>query len=534
MNGAGTVGVIRVTSSSGNTINSKFITSNNIIQYINGTQRNLYNGSSGGVTLPNGGVSAAQGVGLETNSLQSTSTGNYLLFTNPSSNDYTLQETSPARNIALLSQIPIKDLRNYTRDTQSSDLGAYDMNGIAPILPKAILITTVNGEAKTSQFGVQQNTQVTFNNNSTNSITTSLEILNSSNTVIGSSSSFPYTYTFTSIGRYRVRLIATNNDGSDVLDLTNFVVVDVLPTPVFTISNTPRLINGESAILTVTDTSLSGVTQSGAITSKVWDIVDSLNNSLYQSTFSPLVISGNTLYQGTYGVKLTVSNIVGSASQTLNNAIYVNRSPILFNNIPNQVGTRNNLFTYNIPSNIFIDSGDTLTYSLVTSPNWMIISGMTLSGTPINAGSTSVTIKATDDRGLFNTTSFGLSIGTGEPPALVKQPVNKGIPVGHQFYYKILPSLFFSPAPFSISVIQKPSWLDYMSDEMILIGEPTISDVGLNYVTIRADDGFTQADCTFTIDVFNINEMSNINNGDQNSIIRSKLNNLISFVNKFK
>lgn len=280
MNGAGTVGVIRVTNSTGNTIGSKFITSNNIIQYKNGTQRNLYNGTSGGVTLPNGGVVAAQGVGLESNSSQSNSTGNFVLFTNPDSNDYTLQETSPARNIALLSQIPVKDLRNYTRDTQSSDLGAYDMNGIPPILPDAILITTVNGETKTSQFGIQQNTQVTFNSNSTNAITTTLEIFNSNNTVIGSSSSFPYTYTFTTIGRYRVRLIATNNDGSDVLDLTNFVVVDVLPTPIFTISNTPSLINGETATLTVVDTSLSGTTQSGGIISKVWDVVDSLNNSL--------------------------------------------------------------------------------------------------------------------------------------------------------------------------------------------------------------------------------------------------------------
>lgn len=192
------------------------------------------------------------------------------------------------------------------------------------------------------------------------------------------------------------------------------------------------------------------------------------------------------------------------------------------------------MFIYTIPSNTFTDSGDTLTYSLVTSPNWMIISGMTLSGTPLNAGSTSVTIKATDSRDLFNTTTFGLAIGTGEPPVVVKQPVNKGIPVGYQFQYKILPSIFYSPAPFNISIIQKPTWLDYISEDMTLIGEPSVSDVGINYVTIRADDGFTQADCTFTIEVFNIEQMVNINNGDQNSNIRSKLNNLINFVNKFK
>jgi hypothetical protein len=534
VNGAGTIGFIRISNSTGNTIGNKFITQNNIYQFKNGSQRNIYNGTSGGVTLPSGSVSNAQSSGLEISSLQGISTGNYLGFTDTTNNDYTLQESSPARNYALLSQIPTKDIRNYTRDIQSSDVGAYDMNGIAPILPESILTVSVNGVVKTSSFGVPENTQVTFGNNSTNAITTVFEILNSSNTVIGSSSSFPYVYTFTTIGRYRLRMISTNNDGSDTLDLINYVTVDVLPTPIFTILNQPRLINGENATFTITDSSLSGTTSGGGITSKVWDVVDGSNNSYYQSTNTPFVISGSTLLQGSYGVKLTVSNIIGSASSTLNNSIYVNRTPTIINNIPNQVGTRNNIFNYTIPNNIFSDSGDTLTYSLVSNPSWLSLNNMVLSGTPITAGSTSATIRATDSRNLYNQTSFGINIGSGEPPVVVNQPANKGIPVGMQFYFKIQESIFYSPAPFTISIIQKPNWVDYISSELLLVGEPTINDVGINYITIRADDGFTQADCTFTVDVFNFNQISSINNGDSNQGIRGKLNNLITFINKLR
>jgi hypothetical protein len=533
VNGSGTIGFIRIVSSTLNTIGTKFITSNNIVHYINGTQRNLYNGSSGGTTLPNGGVSAAQGVGLETSSLQSTSTGNYVLFTDPSNLDYTLQESSPARNIALLSVLPTKDLRNYTRDVVSSDIGAYDMNGIPPILPQSILTISVAGVSKASAFGIPESTQVVFGNNSTNAITTTFEIYNSNNTVIASTSTFPYSYTFVSIGVYKLKMISTNNDGSDILELTNYVTVDTLPTPQFTVPSAPVLVNGETATASIIDSSTGGVTINGGITSKLWDIVDELNNSIYQSNSTPFLIIGSEIPQGTYGVKLTVSNIVGSASLTLSSSMRVNRSPVVSNLISNQVGTALNAFSYSIPSNTFYDGTDSLSYSISSGPSWLSLAGFTLSGTPNIAGQSSVVIRAQDQDGLSTTTSFSINVGTGNPPLVVNQPDNKSVEVGNQFIYKVTSSIFYAPSPLSISVVSKPNWLNYIEDEMIIVGEPSESDIGTGQIIIRADDGFTQADCIFNVEVYSIENLQQVSNGEQMSSIRTKLNKIIDFINKF-
>jgi hypothetical protein len=76
--------------------------------------------------------------------------------------------------------------------------------------------------------------------------------------------------------------------------------------------------------------------------------------------------------------------------------------------------------------------------------------------------------------------------------------------------------------------------MDYIDAELTLIGEPTSDDVGTSQVVIRADDGFTQADCTFSIEVFNQLQLNSVNNGDSLSGVRSKINSLISFVNKIR
>lgn len=534
VNGSGTIGFIRIINSTSNTIGTKFITSNNIVHYINGTQRNLYNGSSGGTTLPNGGVSAAQGIGLETDSVQSTSTGNYVLFTDPSGSDYTLQESSPARNAALMSVIPVKDLRNYTRDVISSDIGAYDMDGIAPILPQSILTCSVNGEFKTSAFGIQESTQVVFGNNSTNAITTTLEVFNSNNTVITSTSTFPFSYTFVSIGLYRLRMISTNTDGSDILDLINYVTVDTLPNPIFSIPSSPVLVNGESATMSVTDSSTGGTTINGGITSKVWEIVDSIGNIAYQSNVSPFIITGSNANQGLYGVRLIVSNIVGSASTTVTNSVRINRTPTVSSAIPNQVGTRFNYFSYTIPSNSFSDGADSLVYSIASGPDWLGITGSIISGTPSISGSSLVNILATDTYGLTAQSSFTINIGSGDPPLIISQPSDKAITVGSQFLYKITDGIFYAPSELTLTVVQRPSWSEFVVSEMIIVGEPSYSDIGTSQIVIRADDGFTQIDCTFNVEVFEQPDLISVENGDVFSGIRSKINTIINYVNKRK
>ncbi len=111
-------------------------------------------------------------------------------------------------------------------------------------------------------------------------------------------------HVYANAGSYTVTLTATNVAGSDIETKTNYITVSNPLPPVANFSGTPR--NG-TAPLTVqfTDTSTN------APTSWAWDFD---NNGTVDSTAkNPGHVYANP---GTYGVKLTVSNSLGSDVET--------------------------------------------------------------------------------------------------------------------------------------------------------------------------------------------------------------------------
>jgi len=94
-----------------------------------------------------------------------------------------------------------------------------------------------------------------------------------------------------------------------------------------------------------------------------------------------------------------------------------NDAPIVANAIADRAATGGQAFSFTLPGDTFadIDNGDTLTLSTSTLPAWLTFNAATLtfSGTPANgdAGTTSITVTATDAAGASASDTFDIVVG---------------------------------------------------------------------------------------------------------------------------
>lgn len=132
---------------------------------------------------------------------------------------------------------------------------------------------------------------------------------------VGTSTEQNPSYTYTSAGVYTVTLTVTDSEGSDIEQKINYIAVSE-PPPVADFSGTPT--SGVKPLtVQFTDSSISSA---GGITAWAWDFGDT-GTSTEQN---PSHIYSNA---GTYTVSLTVTDSVGSDTETKTNYIIVNETP---------------------------------------------------------------------------------------------------------------------------------------------------------------------------------------------------------------
>ncbi|WP_345245570.1 putative Ig domain-containing protein, partial [Nibrella saemangeumensis] len=133
-------------------------------------------------------------------------------------------------------------------------------------------------------------------------------------------------------------------------------------------------------------------------------------------TANGLSISGTPTTAGTATVTVRATdpaglNVSATFSLSVAAAPVANRAPVVQNAIPNQSGTAGTAFSYTVPTNTFSDpDGDVLAYQITGLPAGLSANGLSISGTPTTAGTTTVTVKASDPAGLNATTTFTLTI----------------------------------------------------------------------------------------------------------------------------
>lgn len=171
-----------------------------------------------------------------------------------------------------------------------------------------------------------------------------------------------------------------------------------------------------------------------------------------------------------------------------------------------------------------IDAGDTLTYLADALPGWITLSGNQLTLKPAQAqvGSHTITVKVSDGTVEVPQTINITVNNVNDAPVFTSTPVVVATK-GENYSYTAAASDEDGDTV-AITVVAKPSWLNFDAVSGVLSGTPGETEVGNDYtVTLRAADGILTVDQTFTVRVNNKNYPPSIT--DQNfSVAENSVN----------
>jgi hypothetical protein len=197
----------------------------------------------------------------------------------------------------------------------------------------------------------------------------------------------------------------------------------------------------------------------------------------------------------------------------------VNTLPTLAQAITDQTANAGQSYSFILPASTFSDAdGNSLTYSTSNLPSWLSFNAATrtFTGTPSQAGTSSITVTANDGNGGIVSDSFDLMVNT--PPALVQAIADQSARVDNSYNYT-LPANTFSDGNGNILSYSAtladgsslPSWLSFDSATRTISGQPTSTDIGRLAIRVTATDGYSQVS-----DEFEINILDNTINGTPN------------------
>jgi len=161
-------------------------------------------------------------------------------------------------------------------------------------------------------------------------------------------------------------------------------------------------------------------------------------------------------------------------------------------------------FSYVLAANTFTDpQGAALTLTATQSngtalPSWLSFNAatQTFSGTaPTTAGTTTVTVKATDTYGLSVSDTFTISSVAPKAPVLATQTANLTEATGVAFSYTVASGTFSDPngSALTYSATQSngaalPSWLSFNAATDTFSGTPSVA--GTTTISLKATDAF--------------------------------------------
>jgi ribosomal protein S6E (S10) len=200
----------------------------------------------------------------------------------------------------------------------------------------------------------------------------------------------------------------------------------------------------------------------------------------------------------------------GSDTQSFTvNVANENDEPAI-NSTPIATGTEDTQYTYDVEADD-IDSGDTLTYSLTTSPAGMTInpnSGL-ITWTPVNSqvGSNQVDVLVSDGNGGNDAQVFFITVSnTNDAPTFTSTPIAAGTE-DVQYTYDVDATDVDVGDTLTYSLTTYPATMIIDSATGVITWTPENDDVGSNAVTVLIDDGNGGTNTqSFSIMVSNTND----------------------------
>ena len=194
----------------------------------------------------------------------------------------------------------------------------------------------------------------------------------------------------------------------------------------------------------------------------------------------------------------------------------VNDAPVFDPSESTAIAFEDNEFSYDVPAASDVDSGDTLTYTKQSGPNWVSFDATTgkLTGTPKNSdvGTTgnTVVIRATDLSGSQDDFTLEIEVGNTPDAPVFDPSVGTTTAVeDSEFSYMVKATDDDSDDTLTYTKQSGPTWVSVNPTTGELTGTPLNANVGSdNIVVIRAtDESRTYAEFTLTINVTNTNDI---------------------------
>jgi hypothetical protein len=225
---------------------------------------------------------------------------------------------------------------------------------------------------------------------------------------------------------------------------------------------------------------------------------------------------------GVLAIKVTANDGQATASQTFTlDVLDVNRAPVVIEPVINQSTNENQVFTYQLPSEAFIDlDGDVLTYSATLSdgsalPSWLSFDAntQTFSGTPSfdDAGVLAIKVTANDGQATASQTFTLDVLDVNRAPVVIEPVINQSTNENQVFTYQLpqLPEAFIDldgdVLTYSATLSDDsalPSWLSFDANTQTFSGTPSFDDAGVLAIKVTANDGQATASQTFTVRCF--------------------------------
>ena len=199
------------------------------------------------------------------------------------------------------------------------------------------------------------------------------------------------------------------------------------------------------------------------------------------------------LTAGKYIFTLVVSDVEGAGSQP-SSVVIVIESP----QIPPEItsdpvinGAVDKPYIYDVEA--YDANGDTLTYSLVTAPEGMVIDPVTglIQWTPTNAqvGSHAVTVRVTDSGGLYASQNFTVTVANvNNAPIITSSPVTSVV-AGQLYTYDVEATDPDTGDVLTFSLDVSPSGMTIDPSTGLINWTPIATDEGNHTVEVKVSDG---------------------------------------------
>ena len=210
------------------------------------------------------------------------------------------------------------------------------------------------------------------------------------------------------------------------------------------------------------------------------------------------VVSGTPTTAGAFSYTIQVSDGFVTTPQSFTVTVTQNHAPVI-PTTPVPAATENSIYTYAVAAT---DSdGDTLNYTLTGAPGGMTISAAgVISWLPsyTQAGSHTLTVRATDPRGLYAEKTFTITVADVRRPITITSTPVTTVNVGVTYSYQVT-AIDPDGAVNGYALTVAPSGMT-VSGTGLINWSPATDDPAVA-VTVRVSDPYQSTDQSYTIDV---------------------------------